>query len=405
MRWLRFAARNVLRNRRRSLVTVLIAAVGAAGVLVGGGFALYTYESLREMTAREVGHLVVAHRDFFGGDEDVPLQLGLDDFRALAERLEQDPRVRRALPRLQFSGLLSNGEKSAVFTGTGVDPEGELAVRGPSLECLAGALLGRPAAGGPAEIVLGKELARQLRAAPGSALTLLATTTSGSLNALDVVVRGVVTVGVPELDRRLVQTDVATAQRLLATDRVSSVSVFLRETERTDELRAEVAAALPDRAVRTWRDQAHFYAAVHALYDRIFGLLGAVIAVMVAFAVSNTLGMAVVERTREIGTLRAVGTLPSQIVRTFALEGLVLGAVGSALGALLAAGLTALLLVVDVQMPPPPGRSVGYPLQIAFSPALYLATALALTALSVAAAFAASRKAAERPIVEALAHV
>lgn len=57
--WLKFAWHNTLRNRRRSLVTVSIVALGAAGMLLAGGFALYTYESLAEASARDSGHLVL----------------------------------------------------------------------------------------------------------------------------------------------------------------------------------------------------------------------------------------------------------------------------------------------------------------------------------------------------------
>ena len=130
-----------------------------------------------------------------------------------------------------------------------------------------------------------------------------------------------------------------------------------------------------------------------------------VIVIMVLFSVTNTLGMAVVERTREIGTLRALGTLPSQIVRIFALEGLVLGIAGTVSGMLMAAGISVFLLFANVQMPPPPGRSDGYPLHVDFSWELYALTLLAILALSIAAAWIVSRKAAAKPIVEALGHV
>lgn len=406
MKWLLFACKNVLRNRRRSFITVLIAAVGATGVLVGGGFALFTYESLQEMAARESGHLTLAHRSYFESDEDTPMQYGLTDFAALKDRLEQDRRIRMVLPRVQFSGLLSNGDKSSVFVGMGIDPAGEFYAKGPALRVVGGSTLSAtPAAGAAPEIMLGAELARQMKATPGTVLTLLSTTTAGSLNALDVTVCGIISAGTPEIDKRLIYVDVATAQRLLVTDKVSTLSVYLHETAQTDHLQAQLAASYPQYAVLTWRDQAPYYVAVRGLYNRIFGLLGVVIVVMVTFAVSNTLAMAVVERTREIGTLRAMGTLPAQIVRIFALEGLLLGAVGSALGVLAALSAAIFFIFADFQMPPPPGRSVGYPLQINISPELYLLTALVIIALSVVAAWLVSRKMAAKSIVEALTHV
>jgi putative ABC transport system permease protein len=125
----------------------------------------------------------------------------------------------------------------------------------------------------------------------------------------------------------------------------------------------------------------------------------------VLFAVSNTLAMAVVERTREIGTLRAMGSLPSLIVRNFIIEGLVLGLSGALIGGAAAGAASLALDLVSVQMPPPPGRSVGYPLHVNFSPLLFAATALAIALAAAAAAWFVSRRASRMPIVEALTHV
>ncbi len=407
MKWLWLAVMNVRRNRRRSATTVLIAAVGTAALLVGGGFVQYVYALLRQIAAHDSGHVVLAHRDYFDRDEDLPMQHGLDDAAQAKARLEADPRVRAALPRLHFSGLLSNGDKSAVFIGTGIDAAGEFRVRGSFLwkVTAGGALAALPPEDDLPEIMLGKELSRQLRAAPGSALTLLATTTEGSLNAQDVRVKGIYTVGVPEMDRRAVLVHVATAQRLLLTDRVSTVSVYLRKTDETDAMQGTVARLFPGRAIQTWRDQAFYYRAVRALYNRIFGLLGAIIVVLVLFAVSNTLGMAVVERTREIGTFRALGAVPGQITRNFVLEGLVVGVAGAAIGMAMAALISFAVDALGVQMPPPPGYSIGYPLLIDRSLALYASAALVIAAASAIAAWSVSHKAAARPIVEALAHV
>ena len=406
MKWLLFAGKNILRNRRRSLVTIMIAAVGSAGIIISGGFALYTYESLKEMAARENGHLSVAQRNYFTSDEDSPMQYGLDNSAELKKRLELQPEVRMALPRVQFSGLLSNGDKSSVFVGAGVDPAGEFHTKGPALSIITGRTLrALPKGDSPPEIMLGTELARQMKAVPGTVLTLLSTTTSGSLNAVDVTVCGTMSAGVPEVDKRMIYVDITTAQRLLLTDKVSTLSVYLRDTEQTGAMRSRIATLFPGNALKSWQEQAFYYGAVRSLYNRIFGLLGVVIVVMVVFAIANTLAMAVVERTREIGTLRALGTLPAQIVRVFALEGVLLGGLGAAAGMLAALGISLFTLWADIQMPPPPGRSVGYPLQITIAPALYLLTLLTIITLAGTAAWLVSRKMAAKPVVEALNHV
>jgi putative ABC transport system permease protein len=400
--WLRFALLNTLRNRRRSGVTVAIAALGTAAILLAGGFALYTYQGLAQISARTTGHLIVARPEQFQRDEDTPLQHGLDDPAALKARLLADGDVLHVLPRVEFSGLISNGDKSTVMMAAGIDPDAEFAVKGPFLSVTAGEVL---AAGQPNTVMLGEGLARSLKAAPGTSLTLLASTTEGALNAIDVTVQGVFATGVPEVDKRLVYTDVGTAQRLLATQRVSSLGVFLGTMEATTPARARFAAALPALAVQTWLDQAPFYRSVRELYNRIFGALGLIIGVIVVFVVTNAMAMAIIERTREIGTLRALGTLPAQLTRSFALEGVALGGAGALVGALVALAVSYALLLFPVQMPPPPGRSNGYPLQVVMDGGLYGATLLAMVLLSMAASAWVARRTVRKPIVDALAHV
>ncbi|MBL8491432.1 MAG: ABC transporter permease, partial [Rhodocyclaceae bacterium] len=255
------------------------------------------------------------------------------------------------------------------------------------------------------EVVLGADLAKLMKARPGTSLTLLATTTEGTLNAVDVVVKGLVTVGVPEVDKRLVVADIVTAQKLMLTEKVSTLSLYLRDTGDSDATAAAVAAANPGRAVRTWADLAAFYQAVRALYNRIFGILGAIMVVIVVFAMSNTLGMAVMERTREIGTLRAIGTLPGELVRNFVLEGAMIGLIGAGAGMVFAALATFGLTFAGIDMPPPPGRSAGYPLLVNFSPTLYVVVLVVVVLVAALAAWTVSRKATRKPIPEALSHV
>jgi putative ABC transport system permease protein len=402
LKWLQFAWLNTLRNRRRSLVTAAIAALGTAAILLAGGFALFTYEALEQSAARSTGHLIVGTPSQFTRDEDVPLQHGLDGVAALKAKLLADPAVRQVLPRVEFSGLISNGEKSTVMMAAGIDPDAEFAIKGPFLQITAGDVLSSAKSG---EVMLGQGLANSLKAQPGTSLTLLASTTEGALNAMDVTVKGMFSTGIPELDKRLVYTDVATAQQLLVTQRVSTLGVFLRGMDDVAPAQARIARAKPQLTVQTWLDQAAFYKSVRALYNRIFGALGLIIGVIVVFVVTNAMAMAIIERTREIGTLRAMGTLPGQLVRALALEGLLLGGSGALIGALIASAVSLLLLVFPVQMPPPPGRSNGYPLHVTLDPTLFAAAVAAMLLLAGLASAWVARKTVHRPIVDALAHV
>lgn len=402
MMWLNFALQNTRRNQRRSIVTVSVAALGTAAILLAGGFALFTYEALAQAAARSTGHLILGKPEQFLRDEDTPLQHGLEHVTSMRNQLLANPAVRHVLPKVEFSGLISNGDKSTVMMATGVDPDGEFAVKGPFLTVTQGTVL--TSDNSDAEIMLGEGLARSLKASPGSSLTLLASTTEGAMNAMDVRVKGVFSTGVPDVDRRLVYTDIVTAQKLLVTDRVSSLGIFLDRMASTEPVQQQLSAQWPELKVQTWLDQAFFYQSVRDLYNRIFGALGLIIGVIVVFVVTNAMAMAIIERTREIGTLRALGTLPGQLMWTLALEGMVLGGLGALVGAALALGLSLLLYVVPVEMPPPPGRSVGYPLNIAIDPWMYLGTLAAMVVLTMLASSWVARRTVHLPVVDALAH-
>ena len=400
--WMKFAFHNSLRNRRRSIVTVAIAALGTAGILLAGGFAYSTYEGLSQAAARTTGHLIIGTPSHFSTEEDVPMQFGIDNAPALEQQLLSDPAVRYVLPRVDFSGLISNGDKSTIMLAIGIDPQAEFAVKGPFLTVKEGDILQANAA--EAEIMLGDALAKSMKAKPGSDLTLMVSTVDGALKAMDVKVRGIVSTGIPDIDKRLVYTDIRTAQKILNTQRVSSLGVFLENMQATTSAQQRISHLLPAMKVETWLDEAFFYQSVRALYNRIFGALGLIISVIVIFVVTNAMAMAIIERTREIGSLRAMGTMSSELIRSFTFEGMFLGAAGAVTGAVIAMTVAVLLMIFPVQMPPPPGRSTGYPLLITIDAVMYVVTLLGMIGLSMLSSGFIARKTLQQTIVNALAH-
>ncbi|MBL7003684.1 MAG: ABC transporter permease [Gammaproteobacteria bacterium] len=405
MNWLIFAIKNVFRNRRRALITILITAIGTVAIMLSGGFALFTYEGLQEMAARSSGHIIVAHKDYFDQEEETPMELGMVNYQQKIEQLKEDKRVRKVLPRTALSGLISNGDKSAIFMGSGIDPE-EFVVKGPSLEMVAGRRLSRNLEKlETPEIMLAKDLAKSMQVEVGGYLTVMVTTADGVLNAIDVQVSGIFSTGVPEMDKRLVMTHINTAQELLVTDKISSLHVYLYQIDDTDSVLESVQKNHKTLALQSWLEQAFFYEKVKNLYDRIFGMLGIVIFLMVFFSVSNTMSMVVVERTREIGTQAAMGAYPWEIVRNFSLESFVIGLTGTALGLLISGIISVALQFANIQMPPPPGSSHGYPLMVYFSFELAMLIVPLLILICVAAAWIAATRGVKKSIVEALAHV
>ncbi|PAX99803.1 ABC transporter permease [Pseudoalteromonas sp. HM-SA03] len=405
MRWVVFAFFNVLRNGRRSLFTILVAAVAVAAILTTSGFALFTYQSLAEKAARDEGNFIITHKKQLEQEEDMPLQYGLADTELLQNQLLEDERVKSVLPRINFNGLVSNGEKSSIFIGLGVEPE-EFMVKGPFLTMLSGqALSSFSDSEVESQIVLGKDLARSLKVAVGDYVTLMSTTTDGALNALDFQVRGIYTTGVPDLDKRQLYIKLSDAQSLLYTDKVSSLSVYLFDLDNTQSAVAQYEPRVPALAVVPWWESAFYYQSVKDLYNRIFGLLGGIMVLLVFFSISNTMAMTVTERTREIGTVAAMGSYQGEIIRNFILESSIIGFLGATIGIAISALVAWGLVYLGLEMPPPPGSNQGYPLTITFSWEIALSVMLTMILVCVLAAFKAAYKGSAKPITEALSHV
>ncbi|MGO9012431.1 MAG: ABC transporter permease [Bryobacteraceae bacterium] len=407
-KFLLLAFRNVFRNRRRTVMTLLVVSGGVAGLLLVGGFFSFMFWGLRESTIRNgLGHLQIYSADYFRRDEAHALDNGLDDYRRVAGLAAQNEHVRGVTARIEFYGMVSNGMKSAVFMGTGVDAGKEKSM-GFEPRIIAGHNLG---VGGTESTpaLLGVGLARSMSAKPGDSLTLLSVTSDGALNGIDVDVAGIVTTGFKEMDDRLLTIPLAAAQRLLQSPRVTKLVVGLDKTENTD---AVYAALLPQLAglhqqfaVRKWIDLAGYYKQVRLMMSGIFVFLGVIVFFMVVMSSANTLMMAMFERTREIGTMLAMGTPRSWMMGLFVAEAVFTGILAATLGVAAGIGMGALLNRSGVVLPPPPGTTAGMPLKVIQEPALMAGAAVLVLITLAAASLMPAVRASRLRIVEALSHV
>jgi putative ABC transport system permease protein len=233
----------------------------------------------------------------------------------------------------------------------------------------------------------------------------MSTTPDGALNAVDVEVAGLQDLGLKELNDRSLCVSLDTASTLLnAGPARSRLSVMLHRPEEA-EREGPRLAALTGSEARPWFELASFYQQVKLLYYAIFGFMGLVLALVVLLATANTLLMSVMERLRELGTLRAVGMPPRSLLALLQWEGAMLGLAGSALGLATTLLLRFALNALHLQMPAPPGTSHGYELNIQLVPMVYLGAFLGLQLVIQVSAFFPGLKAARIRITEALRHV
>lgn len=412
MRWLLMALRNLARNRRRTALSMLVVAAGAVALLLTRGFIAFSFRGLeRALIHGGLGHLEVAPADVATpGRVDRPVSAALNDWVAVRDRLAALPEVAAVGANAHLMGMVSTpAGASASFVAVGAEPDREAAM-GFAVKVRAGRGLAAaaPAEGGD-EVLLAQGLATTLHAAPGDAVTLLAFAPDGSLNAVDARVVGVFTSGVQDLDARLAKVHLATAQRLLQSDGVSDLLVTLRDgvalAEGQRAIAAAVAAHRPPLAVVDWRARAPFFDQVRNLYAGIFWFLGLVIVVLVVLSASNTLLMAVLERTRELGTLRAIGTSRAQLAALVLLEAFWLGLLGGALGCVLGGAGAWTINAAHLKMPPPPGAVDPIDIALALVPADFAATVALVVGVLLVAATIPIVRTARLQVAEALTDV
>lgn len=413
MRFLWLAWRNLGRNRRRTAISLAVIAAGSVALLLTAGFVAFSFAGLSEaMIHGGLGHLEVARATAVEASAvtlERSLADGLDDWRELQAEIERLPHVLAAAPTIHVAGMGSTADgRTAAFLGLAVDPARERRM-GFDLKLRQGApIADEPPLAGEDEVLLARGLAEALGLGPGSTFTLLALEPEGMLNALDVGVAGIVTTGVQELDTRYLRLHLATAARLLASERVSNLVVTLDSTRRTADVQREierlVAGREPALAVVDWRARAPFYAQVRNLYAGIFWFLGSIVFVLVVLSTSNTLTMAVLERVRELGTLRAIGASAGQVAGLVVAEAVWLALLGSLAGGLLGGLLIALINALALKMPPPPGAVNPIDLRLAYVPEAFGGVVLLMLVVLALAAIPPLVRVVRLRIVEALAH-
>lgn len=399
------AARNLVRNRRRSAFAFLAISFGVVSVLLAGGFIEWILWASREAAIRsQLGHVQVMRSGYLERGQAAPFDYLLPGELGPLKRLESASHVTALSPRLIFSGLVGNGDTTISFLGQGVDAERERDLSA-KVNIRSGENLKSTA---PDGIILGTGLARSVGVDVGGSVVLMATTASGGLNAVDARVIGLFQTSTKAFDDAALRVPLELAQKLLKVDGSHAWVVLLDETDETDNFVRTVHSTLDGSGLKLdvvpWYQLADFYNKTARLLKRQVDLVSIVIALLILLSISNTLTMSIMERTNEIGTLMALGQRRSRILRLFLAEGFFLGSFGAAGGVVFGIGLARLISLVGIPMPPPPGMSVGYTGRIMVTEDLILLAVFLAVGATVAAAAYPAYKASRLEIVNALRH-
>jgi putative ABC transport system permease protein len=463
----KIAWRNIVRNRRRSLMTASAVAAGALAMLLFLGYSTYIFLGMETGNVQRIGHLSVFRGGYFLYGTGNAAAYGIDRYQDVVSLIAHDPVLRPLVnvltPTQSLMGIAANysGDNAAsrTFVGIGLVPSDRDRMRrwdqygigrvsaaesrmsdadesrgliGTGLArilnlCAPLALPDCPPAVAPAapadhpDVVHEDltELARR-ESAPSLArrpdaprIDLLAATVGGAPNVVSLNVSGAQPQGVKELDDAFVLMHLGLAQQLVygrAEHKATSIVIQLHRSDDMKSARARLTQLFRERhlnlEVRDFGELTPFYGQVVRMFTGIFLFIALVMGMIVLFAVINTMTMNVMERTNEIGTIRAMGLRRSQVRAQFIAEGALIGLIGATVGAVLAVVVAALVNASGLTWVPP-GNNVAMPLDlnVVGRPVLAFGAWLALVLVAIVAALLPANRAARLSVVDALRHV
>jgi putative ABC transport system permease protein len=330
METIRISWRNLWRNKRRSLVTIAAMTFALLVMILYSGLGTGLVKSMMaNILDLEMGDIQVFDKAYA---DDPSLFSAIENEKALLERLEAAGY--RAAPRLLSAGLAAAGDTSAGVTLRGID-----LVRDPSVGRIAGHVdKGRwldP--GDPGGVVIGRRLAQTLGVKPGAEIVVLSQAADGSMANDLYRVRGVLGNVSDATDRTGVfMTEEAFRELFVFPQGTHQIIVRKPDALTLEAARAEVRRMAPGLDVKTWRE---LLPTISSMLDSAVGMVYVmflIIDIVVAIVILNAMLMAVFERIRELGILKAIGMSPGGVMRLIIVESLLQTALAAAAGSALA---------------------------------------------------------------------
>ena len=407
----KIAIRNLFRYRRRTILTMSLITIGVAFVLVFVSVtASFKSMMVGEITDSMLGHIQVHKKGYVASIDNLPLNLNLKqgELQKVEKALAGIPEIEAYSPRLKFGGVFSNFIESTNVRLNAVDPASEMA----TVPLLATRVISGKKTIEPGEILVPELLARGMKVEVGDVAVVVATNEDGSVNGYQFTVGGIVSsvTGPGGRDGYIHIEDGRQILRLEEPE-VSEVAVRLKKLAALDDVDARLQEMLgketnpsgrPAFEIHTWKKLTPFFNVVRMIDIMTFFIKLMLIAI-VLISVMNVMIMAVYERTREIGTIAAIGTLPGRILSLFVFEGLSLGLLGAVSGTVL--GSLAIVVLNAFKVRFSFGRAQGLILNARLDPVDILTIGLIVVAVAVLAGFRPAFRASRLEPVEALRHV
>jgi putative ABC transport system permease protein len=407
----KIAIRNLLRYKRRTLLTASLITVGVVFVLVfisvSGSF---KNMMIGQITDSMLGHLQVHRKGYVASIDNLPLNLNIKAgaIARLEGILDKQPEIEAYSPRIKFGGMFSNFVETTNIRMVAVYPDSEFrTVPLLPLRITSGAkTLNR------GEILVPDLLAKGMKVKIGDAVVVIATNQDGSVNGKQFRIAGIVE-GITGPGGRDGYIHIEDATELLRMEKmeISEIAIRLKDFNRLNLFNQKLEGLLskelnqqdkPIFEVHTWEKLTPFYN-IARMIDVMTFFIKLMLIAIVLISIMNVMIMAVYERIREIGTIAAIGTLPGKILNMFVIEGFCLGIVGAIIGNIV--GIVLILIINMLKISFNFGQQQGLILQANVTPADIVAISVTVIIVSVIASLQPAFKASRMEPIKALRHV
>ncbi len=399
--------RNILRSRRRSILNIIALALGFVIMTVGlawvAGYDTHVFGALRSF---DTGDAQVTHAGYMDEAARFPLDMLVFRQAELATSLAALPEIQTATPRIVFVASLSKGETELRLVARAIDPEGEAAVTVVEDQVAAGRYFRGTESNGP-ELLISEQNASALEVEVGDTVWLSAVDSYGVRNRAAALLVGLFTFGYPPVDENLVFADYASAAEFLGVEGsathlvlagasgvdpsavAAAAARYLSGRPATaDEGTAGAASAGATRELEAHPWRTFVEAAATAIETDVFFfyLTLAVLFFLVIVGIINSMSMSILERSAEIGTLRALGFRRGLVIRLLLTEGIGLAVVATVAGAVLATPMLLYLTQVGLDVASAVPESIPVPFGETFTAVFTVGDALLAVTVTLGAA-------------------
>jgi putative ABC transport system permease protein len=407
----KIAIRNLMRYKRRTLLTASLVTIGVVSVLVfisvSGSF---KNMMIGQITDSFLGHIQIHKKGYVASIDSLPLTLNLNPnaLQKIEKAINQIPDIEAYAKRIKFGGMFSNFVETTNVRLNGVYPEDEVKT--------APLFLSRIREGEKTirtgEILVPELLAKGMKVKVGDTVVVIATNRDGSVNGKQFRVGGILeSVTGPGGRDGYIHIDDAAEILRMDTMEISEIAIRLRDFDELhgvfDRLKDKLSNELnkqggPAFEVHTWEKLSPFYN-IARMIDIMTFFIKLMLIAIVLVSIMNVMVTAVYERIREIGTIAAIGTLPGKIVAMFLIEGFSLGLFGAVVGDILGVAVISILSMAKLTFNF--GRQKGLLLSPSINLQDILVISIIVITISVLASLQPAYKASRMNPIDALRHV